>query len=58
MDREGRVLDYRITESSGYALLDREVEAMIRRAQPFPAMPEDIHQAKLDLVVPIQFFLR
>ena len=58
MDREGRVLDYRIMESSGYSLLDREVEAMIERAQPFPAMPEDLHEAKLDLVVPIQFYLR
>lgn len=58
MDREGRVLDYRIMESSGYSLLDREVEAMIERAQPFPAMPEDLHKAKLDLVVPIQFYLR
>ena len=58
MDREGHVLDYRIQESSGFRLLDREVERMIERAQPLPRMPEEMQQARLELVVPVQFFLR
>jgi protein TonB len=58
MDRDGRVLDYRIQESSGHALLDREVERMIERAQPLPEMPAEMQQARLELVVPVQFLLR
>jgi protein TonB len=58
MDREGRVLDFRIQKSSGYALLDHEVEQMIRRAQPLPQIPDTMPQARLELVVPVQFLLR
>lgn len=58
MDRDGQVIEYRLQESSGYELLDREVSAMIKRAQPLPKMPDDLRQARLELVVPVQFFLR
>ncbi|WPZ35139.1 TonB family protein [Thalassobaculum sp. OXR-137] len=58
MDRAGNVLDYRIDRSSGYDLLDREVEQMIQRAQPLPPMPAEMTQARLELVVPVQFQLR
>jgi len=58
VDRHGAVLDYRLHESSGYPALDDEVLAMIERAQPLPAMPEDMAREQLELVVPVQFFLR
>jgi protein TonB len=58
MDRNGQVLDYRLERSSGHALLDREVEAMIKRAEPLPRLPESWQQTRLELVVPIQFALR
>ncbi|MEX0923989.1 MAG: TonB family protein [Rhodovibrionaceae bacterium] len=58
MDRNGRVLDYRLKQSSGYDLLDHAVEEMIQRAQPLPRMPEEMRQARLELIVPVQFFLR
>lgn len=58
MDPEGRVLSYRIERSSGHRLLDEEVREMIERASPLPAMPEDMQQAQLELVVPVSFFLR
>jgi protein TonB len=58
MDRDGRVIDYRLERSSGHELLDREVRAMIERAQPLPKMPEDMQRARLELVVPVQFYLR
>lgn len=58
MDREGRVLDYRLERSSGHRLLDREVMDMLERAQPLPKMPDQMSQARLELVVPVQFFLR
>lgn len=58
MDREGRVLDFRIQKGSGYDILDHEVEEMIQRAQPLPQMPDSMSQARLELVVPVQFLLR
>lgn len=58
LNREGRVTYYRIEESSGYGILDKEVEAMIKRAQPLPKMPEDLQLASLELIVPVQFSLR
>ena len=58
MDRDGWVIEYRLEQSSGHDLLDREVAAMIERAQPLPRMPDDIRPSRLELVVPVQFFLR
>lgn len=57
IDREGRVIEYRIRESSGHEILDEEVAAMIERAQPLPGFPDDMPRARLELVVPIQFLL-
>jgi hypothetical protein len=53
-----RVLEFRITQSSGSELLDREVADMIERAQPLPKMPDSMTQTRLKLVVPVQFFLQ
>jgi protein TonB len=58
IDRAGNVLDYRIRESSGHTVLDEEVEAMIRRAAPLPPVPEEMQSARLEFVVPVQFFLK
>lgn len=58
MDKRGRVIDFRIQKSSGFKMLDREVEEMIQRAQPLPQIPEDMNRDRLELVVPAQFMLR
>jgi len=58
LDRDGRVLEFRITQSSGSELLDQEVADMIERAQPLPRMPDSMTQTRLKLVVPVQFFLQ
>jgi len=58
IDRDGRVLEYRLEKSSGHSLLDREVTAMIKRAQPLPKMPDTMQRARLEMLVPVQFFLR
>lgn len=57
VDREGRVVEYSIRESSGHRILDEEVVAMIERAQPLPGFPDDLQRPRLELVVPVQFFL-
>lgn len=58
VDRSGHVLTRRVVQSSGHAALDDEVMSMIERAQPLPAFPPSMSEAKLDLVVPIRFSLR
>lgn len=58
MNKGGQVVDFRIQKSSGFKMLDKEVEAMIERAQPLPQIPEDMNRDKLELVVPVQFMLR
>lgn len=58
IDREGRVLDQRIETSSGFSILDQEVLRMLERAQPLPRMPEKLHRETLELMVPVQFYLR
>lgn len=58
VDRTGHVLAHRIVRSSGHPDLDAEVMSMIERAQPLPAFPSTMTDAKLDLTVPIRFSLR
>lgn len=58
VDQAGAVLDYRLEKSSSHSVLDQEVMDMVERAQPLPAMPEALGQAPLELIVPVEFFLR
>jgi protein TonB len=58
LDRNGHVLAHRIARSSGFADLDNEVMAMIKRAEPLPPFPASMPQPQLDLTVPIRFSLR
>lgn len=58
MDREGKVLAARLERSSGHSELDTETLALIYRAQPLPPPPEDIPGETIELVVPVEFFLR
>lgn len=58
IDREGRVLSSTLERSSGHPDLDREAVSLPKRAQPLPRPPEDRPGATLELVVPVEFFLR
>jgi protein TonB len=58
IDRRGQVLDVRLVASSGHTLLDREAEALPRRAQPLPSPPAEIAGATIEFTAPIEFFLR
>ncbi|MFW2372878.1 MAG: energy transducer TonB [Gammaproteobacteria bacterium] len=57
VSRTGQVINYKIQQSSGYAMLDDEVLAMIQRAQPLPAFPESIPVNQMQLEVPVQFYI-
>jgi protein TonB len=58
MDRVGHVLSFDIAKSSGSAALDAEARDLIQRAQPLPPLPTEFGRETLDLVVPVEFFLR
>jgi protein TonB len=58
MDREGKVLSSRLERSSGFPELDREAVALARRASPLPKPADDKPGDTLELVVPVEFFLK
>ena len=55
IDRAGNVLSVRLVRSSGHAVLDREVVAMVRRASPVPAPPPGANRT---ITAPVRFRLR
>jgi len=58
MDRSGRVLSSRVNQTSGQAVLDRAALDTVMRAQPLPSPPNEVRGERLELVVPIEFFIR
>lgn len=56
--RDGKVAMSRLERSSGHKLLDREAMQMVKRADPFPAMPPEIVGNELELRVPIVFYIK
>lgn len=58
MDRTGHVLSFGLAKTSGSDALDREAQELLKRAEPLPSIPTAFARDTLDLVVPIEFFLR
>lgn len=58
MDRDGRVLSSNLERSSGFRSLDDEAVRLPRRAQPLPKPPDDVRGQTIELVVPVEFFLK
>jgi protein TonB len=59
LDRQGRVIESRLVQSSGAAALDDEALALLHRAQPFAPWPrEEFAGERVELTVPIRFHLR
>lgn len=58
IDENGRVISHRIERSSGHETLDDAVERMIAKASPLPPIPPALGKSRLDVVVPVQFFLK
>lgn len=57
VDRNGRVIDYAVTKSSGYPELDASVEEMMRGAT-LPPFPAEMPQPRMQVSVTIRFSLR
>ncbi len=58
IDESGRVMAHRIERSSGHETLDEAVERMIAKASPLPPIPPSLGKTSLDVVVPVQFYLK
>ncbi len=58
VDRRGRVLSAQIERSAGYALLDEEALSLIHRVSPLPSPPKEVTGDPIELVVPVEFFVR
>lgn len=58
IDREGNVLSVRLERSSGVRSLDDEAVKLPERAEPFPKPPKEVQGETIELVVPVEFFMR
>jgi protein TonB len=56
--QNGKVLRYAIKRSSGHALLDEAVERMIQKANPLPPIPPELGKDHIEIVVPVEFYLK
>ena len=56
VDRFGRVLGYRLLESTGYADLDAGIDQMMRGAQ-LPPFPAEMTQSQIEIQVKLRFNL-
>lgn len=58
LDREGKLLSSTLERSSGFRALDEEALSLPKRAQPLPKPPDEVKGDTIELVVPVEFFLR
>ena len=58
VDREGNAHEVRIGRSSGHPLLDEETLATVQRATPVPPPPPDLEGERIEVMVPVEFFIR
>ncbi len=58
IDRQGRLEETEILESSGYPALDQAVEKMVEFAQPFAALPKHVKNNKVRFAFPVTIKLK
>jgi protein TonB len=58
VDHQGRVHDLRLINSSGHSELDDAALAMVEKAQPFPALPQNLAQNENVFDFPLKFDLQ
>ncbi|MEJ2419648.1 MAG: TonB family protein [Exilibacterium sp.] len=55
IDRSGNIKKVSVVEESRYALLNKEAQGAVNRANPFPPMPEDMSGESFSFSLPIEF---
>lgn len=58
IDRAGRVLEHALVASTGQGVLDEAALDMVRRANPFPAVPEGYAGGSFEFIAPFEYRLR
>ena len=57
IQKNGNISSYELT-SSGYMLLDRAVEKLMKRVSPLPPFPDGLSREFIQLIVPIDFSIK
>lgn len=57
IDREGNVQEVTAVEESRFALLNREALGAVKRAEPFPPVPDTVSGERFEFSLPIVFRL-
>lgn len=57
LDGAGKLKSKKITQSSGYEVLDKQALEMVERALPFPTPPEVLRNSNFTITVPVPFKL-
>ena len=57
IEADGRVVAASVARSSGHLELDAAASEMLASASPLPAIPGDMHRARLTLSVPVEYSL-
>jgi periplasmic protein TonB len=57
VSRSGQVLRVTVVHSRGFMLLDQEALQMVQQAAPLPPLPDALSGDRLNVVVPVEFFL-
>jgi len=58
LNKDGRVLSYKLETGTGRRLLDEEALAVVMRSNPMPAFPPEIDRGEMELRLPVVFSLR
>lgn len=56
IEKTGRLLEASVAESTGSRTLDRAAMAIVRRAAPFPAIPDELPD-ELTITLPVEFLM-
>ena len=55
LDGSGKLKSKKISQSSGYEVLDKQALEMVEKALPFPAPPEALRGTSFTITVPVPF---
>ena len=56
--RDGEVQSIQIVEESGHSILDKEAMQAIKRASPFPTMPDEVKGDSFSFTLPVIFIIQ
>lgn len=58
IDKTGHLIAARVVQSSGSSVLDDEALAVLRRASPLPAAPDDVPGTMFEFTIPVHFLVK